>query len=157
MQARICTDDQCLTIQPLMTCGLCKHATEPLPTLPLALLGVDGTVQLHFTPTDNYGLRIDTEHLHKMITLNTKDLVQNSQPPLRGLLAASGPMIMNSLASAATLIATTNTPHWSGWTLFLLETLEKHTTPDTYQQILRDLSEMLARHIFKTLVSADSP
>ncbi|MBA7680361.1 hypothetical protein ES703_88676 [subsurface metagenome] len=144
MDARICSNPTCRTILPQHTCTLCGTATEPLPSLNLAPIGIDGTAKLTHTFNNGYAIVVKTRSGRHLAHITLADLLQSSQPHLPNVHEAGGLMIMDAVKTAARLIRTKNTGHWSGWVTYLIEILQGYTDAATFHQVLVDLSQAVS-------------
>lgn len=144
MDARICTNQNCLTIQPAHVCSLCRHDTKPLGQVSLLPAGIDGTGHLVYTETFNYALRVHTPTTTLHLDIPIPALVQSGQALLPGLGATTSLSIMDTLKCASTMIKTKDTGKWVGWILYLVECLQALTNAPSFQRILADLRDELA-------------
>lgn len=143
MDARICPNPACRTIQPGHECGLCKKRTSPLPKISLAPIGIDGTAHLVHRCAHGYAVQITTQSTLHRVAIPLSNLLQSAQPHLSLVNEAGGLMIMDTLKSAARLIRSKNTGHWAGWILYLLEALQDRADATAFQEVLTDLSHDL--------------
>lgn len=153
MNARICTNPNCRTIQSERKCHLCKAPTEELPAIPLHSIGLDGTACLVHKNTNGYSLLITTISGTRFIPVRIPDLVHAAQLHLPIPGHVTGLMIMDALKIASNLIKTKNTGFWTGWIIYLLETLQDHADSASFQNVLLDLR----RDITVTLLEDDTP
>lgn len=149
MNARICTNPTCRMILPYHKCHLCGTATEPLPHVSLAMIGIDGTAHLDHTPDTGYSIAVHTASGASHLNIPLNDLLRPAQLRLPNVDPASGLAIMDALSAAAALIRTKHTAHWTGWIIYLLEVLQNHADQTTFQEMLRTLQESLSQAIVK--------
>lgn len=152
MDAQICTNPQCRAILPYHICTLCQAPMEPLPGLSLAPIGIDGAARLVHSRTTGYSVLVSVPTGHYPVHVSLRDILNRAQPSLPFLNAVTGLMIMDSLKTAANLIRSKNTGHWTGWILYLLELLQDHTDTTAFQQVLQDIQHDIAANIVEAPV-----
>lgn len=143
MNARICTNPNCRAIQPGVKCHLCRTATQDIPPIPLHAIGVEGTAYLAHTDSQGYSIAITTTSVSHAIHIPISDLLHSAQLQLPHLNPAGGLVIMDAIRNACSLIKTKNTHLWAGWVIYLLEVLQDHADPDSFQDVLRNLRQDL--------------
>jgi len=139
MDARICSNPACHTIQTGYKCSLCNASTNPLSPLSLTLIGVDGAARLIHTPSNAYAIQVNTRSGNRTLDLPMSDLLHSSQMHLPHINAASGLTILDALKLAATLIRTVNPDRWAGWVAYLLDVLEQNTDAASFQVFLTEV------------------
>lgn len=82
MNARICTNPKCRTVQPFTTCNICDRPTEPLPTISLAPIGANAAASLYHDPFNGYTILVSTSTRHRHLQLRLTEIVQHGQPLL---------------------------------------------------------------------------
>lgn len=157
MDARICTNPACRTIQPGHRCGLCNTATRSLPQVSLSLIGVEGAARLTHTPGHAYSIILDTPSGPHAVDILMSDLLQASQAHLPLVNEASGLAIMDGLRNAAALVRTKNTGHWAGWIRYFLDLLQGHTDRASFQEVLRDIQQAVDAAILEDLDPPEAP
>ena len=153
MNARICTNPSCRAIQPGDKCHLCGTCTHELPVIPLQSIGLDGTARLTHQSLDGYSILITTSSGPHRMPIAISDLVHAAQLHLPNINHVSGLMVMDALKVASNLVKTKHTCLWSGWVIYLLESLQEHTDNGSFQHVLLDL----LHDIQTTLLEADPP
>ena len=143
MNARICTNPSCRTIQPGNKCHLCKTATQELPAIPLQSIGLDGTARLTHQLIDGYSILITTASGPHRMPIKIPDLVHAAQLHLPNTNHVSGLMVMDALNVASNLIKAKNTGHWAGWIIYLLEKLQNHADIASFKNVISDLRQGL--------------
>lgn len=149
MDARICTNPTCRTVQSAPECGLCKKPTKALSPISLAPIGLDGTARLTCTPGHTYSIIIDIPSGLATARVAISDLLQACQPQLPHVNEASGLMIMDALKSAGRLVRTKNTDYWAGWITYLLEVLQDYTNATSFDEVLASLHHQIHQMIDK--------
>lgn len=149
MDARICSNPKCRTILPTYTCSLCSGPTEPLPAIPLGLIGVDGQARLIYTRARAYAILITKPSGNQTLKVLLHDLMRCSQPHLPLPNPVTGLMIMDAVNNAATLIRSKNPGHWASWIISLLQALEAHAHPTSFQEVLKDLEQDIRTNILE--------
>lgn len=144
MNAKICTNPKCRTIQPGKKCHLCKAPTVELPTIPLHSIGIDGTACLTHKNANGYSLLVTTGSGTHSMLVRIPDLVHAAQLRLPYSSHVTGLMIMDALKIASNLVKAKNTGFWAGWILYLLETLQDYADSASFRNVVLDLQRDLA-------------